>query len=313
MTRFLGLDSGGTATRWSLCDAQGKQVAAGELQPTSGHLFNPEERARFEAMVAALRNRIDEGVAGVIAGMTGLSTGAPEADTAVALLAAAFAIPAKAVQVHDDIWTAYHSAFRPGEGHVVYSGTGSVAIHIRSNGEVIRVGGRGILIDDAGSAFWIGQQALNMIWRRIDDNPAATSPLADAVFAAIGSADWNAVRSHVYGGGRSAVAALARAVAGADDPDARDLFRRAGAELARMAMALVHRAGPRPVALLGRAATLHPAIADGFRAAAPAIEMHFADNDAALAAARLAAGLFESGHLAATGAAAQDSAIPRGK
>jgi N-acetylglucosamine kinase-like BadF-type ATPase len=84
---------------------------------------------------------------------------------------------------------------------------------------------------------------------------------------------------------------LARAVAraaAADDADALAIMRRAGAELARLALALVHREGVRPVALLGRAARLHPAILEGMRQAAPELTLTLRDNDAAMAAARLA-------------------------
>ena len=53
------------------------------------------------------------------------------------------------------------------------------------------------------------------------------------------------------------------------DPVARDILEQAGRELARIALALVRRYGPRPIALAGRAATLHPLIALTMRAALP--------------------------------------------
>jgi hypothetical protein len=53
--------------------------------------------------------------------------------------------------------------------------------------------------------------------------------------------------------------------------------------------ALVTRAGQHPIAVLGRAASLHPAILAGFRAAEPELDVRLENPDAALAAARLAA------------------------
>ncbi len=288
--RFLGIDAGGTATRWAVCDARGVAIGTGELQPASGHLFNLAERDRFEDMVTALGEAVGAPIAGVVAGLTGLTAGAPEAATATTILAERLEIPAAFVQVHDDMWIGYHAAFRRGAGHVVYAGTGSVGTHVRADGEVIRVGGRGMLIDDGGSAFWIGQAALKLIWRRIDDAADAGGALADAIFAAIGGSSWDTVRAFVYGGGRAHVASLARAVAAAAaDPDALMILHAAGGELARLAQALVRRAGAKPVALLGRAAALHPEILTGFRAAAPTLEVRLAAPNAALAAARLAA------------------------
>jgi N-acetylglucosamine kinase-like BadF-type ATPase len=286
----LGLDAGGSATRWVLAEAGGAIIAAGELQPVSGHLYNPPERETFERMAATLRVALGHRrPSAVIAGITGLSAESPQADIAAALIAAALDIPAARVRVQDDMWIAYHAVFAPGAGHIVYCGTGSVAIHIRADGTLVRAGGRGILIDDAGSAFWIGREALNLVLRQRDVDPAATSPLAAGLFAAIGSDAWEDIRAHVYGGGRTAVAMLARAVAAADDAGARVLLHRAGAELARLAEALVAREGARPVALLGRAATLHPAILAGFSAASPQLDVQLQSPDAAAAAARLAA------------------------
>ncbi len=285
----LGLDAGGSATRWALGDATGAIIGAGEVPAASGHLYGAEERARFERMAAALRGAIGAvEVTKVVAGITGIAAATPEAALAASLLGNALGIDVARVQIDDDMWIAYHAAFKPGEGHLVYCGTGSIGVHVAAGGSVVRVGGRGMLIDDAGSAFWIGRTALELIWRRFDDDPHAQGRLAAEIFAAIGGDSWDAARAYVYGGGRNAVAALAVAVARADDADARAILHAAGGELARLARALVRRAGVRPVALAGRAAHLHPAISEGFRAAAPDVEVTLVTIDAAAAAARLA-------------------------
>ena len=287
--RFLGLDAGGSATRWAVCDAAGGPLGAGELPATSGHLFRAEERARFMAMTEALAAQVGA-VQAVVAGMTGLTAEAPEAAAAAEILAAGLHLPRAAVAVHDDLWIAYHAVFAPGEGHVVYAGTGSIGLHVRADGTAVRVGGWGMLIDDGGSAYWIGREALRQVWRARDFAPGATGPLAVALEKAIGGSGWNATRAYVYGGSRADVAVLAMAVAASDDPVAREILTRAGGELARLAQALIAQAGDRPVALTGRAAMLHPAIAAGFRAAAPDVALRVTAEDAALSAARLAAG-----------------------
>jgi N-acetylglucosamine kinase-like BadF-type ATPase len=81
-------------------------------------------------------------------------------------------------------------------------------------------------------------------------------------------------------------------VAGAaeDDPVALDILQRAGLELARLGMALAKRFGTRPVALAGRAAQLHPVIAQSLRQALPAgLPQKIVNLQAHLAAARMAA------------------------
>jgi N-acetylglucosamine kinase-like BadF-type ATPase len=289
--RGLGIDAGGSATRWALCDASGVIVGTGEVPAASGHLYGPEERARFERMAAALRDAVGAAEVGrIVAGVTGIAAATPEAALAASILARSLGIDEQRARIDDDMWIAYHAAFKPGEGHLVYCGTGSIGVHIAADGSVVRVGGRGMLIDDAGSAFWIGRKALELIWRRIDADPEAgrEGRLAAEIFAAIGDNTWDAVRTYVYGGGRNAVAALAQAVARADDDDARAILGLAGKELARLACALMQRVGARPVALAGRAAHLHPLIFEGFRAGAPEVDVRLVSIDAAAAAARLA-------------------------
>jgi N-acetylglucosamine kinase-like BadF-type ATPase len=294
----LGLDAGGSATRWALADATGAIVGAGEIPAASGHLYGLDERARFERMAAALRVAVGAVEIGrVVAGITGIAASTPEAALAASLLGAALGLDTARVQIDDDMWIAYHAAFKPGEGHLVYCGTGSIGVHVAKNGKVVRVGGRGMLIDDGGSAFWIGRQALQLIWRRQDHDPqgGGDGPLAEAIFAAVGGKTWDASRTYVYGGGRNAVAALAQAVARADDEDTWNIMGAAGKELARLGRALLEEVGRRPVALAGRAATLHPNILQGFRDALPTVDVRLVTIDPAAAAARLAVAACEAG------------------
>lgn len=287
----LGLDGGGSATRWVVCDADGAILGRGELPAISGHLFNEAERARLAAMAAALAEVLAAfgPLTAAVAGVTGLSAGSAEAAMLAGVVGDAVGV---VPDVRDDLWIAFHAAFRPGEGHVVYSGTGSIGLHVRADGGVLRVGGRGMLIDDGGSAFWIGREALRLVWRRIDaTGDAGGTALPHALFAALGTSEWDGVRRVVYGGGRDAVAQLARAVADAaveDDADALALLRAAGLELAELARALIRREGVLPVVLLGRAAGLHPAIVESMRN--EVVGVRLVSVDAAATAARMAAG-----------------------
>jgi glucosamine kinase len=77
---------------------------------------------------------------------------------------------------------------------------------------------------------------------------------------------------------------------GTGDPVAAAILREAGRELARLARALAGRFGERPVALAGRAATLHPLILTAMRAALPpATTLTRSAGGAHHAAARMAA------------------------
>jgi N-acetylglucosamine kinase-like BadF-type ATPase len=203
-------------------------------------------------------------------------------------------ISPRAIGFCSDMEIAYLASFSPGEGYLVYAGTGSIGAFIDGDGQFHRAGGRGVLLDDGGGGFWIARAALRHIWRNEDEHPGRwdESPMARAVFDYIGGSDWALSRQFIYGQERGQVGKLALAVAAtADkDPAAAAILREAGRELARLALALTNRFGPRPVALSGRAAELHPMIMSAMRGALPSdMKLSQSAGEAHFAAARLAA------------------------
>ena len=292
----LGLDAGGTQTRWALARADGSLLAQGQVAPIAGaQLASDTGRAAVAAALAqAATAACAHGTAsGVLAGVTGL--GSEHVPALHALLAEAFALPLAAVGSMSDIELACHAAFAPGEGYVVYAGTGSVAAFIDEAGGLHRAGGRGVVIDDAGGGHWIARQALRHVWRAEDEAPGAwqQSLLAQALFDTLGGSDWAATRQWVYGATRGELGTLALAVARAahaGDATALVLLQEAGIELARLASALCQRLGARPVALAGRVFDLHPVIQSTLRAALPtSTAVHRITLQAHHTAARLAA------------------------
>ncbi|MFN8721537.1 MAG: N-acetylglucosamine kinase [Rhodospirillales bacterium] len=297
----LGLDGGGTATRWALRAADGTIVARGAGEGVSGHLFTADAMATARARLAAVLVEVRDAagarpIAGVWGGITGLGRDTPVAAALAATIADLAAVPVAAVRLMGDVEVAFHAAFRPGEGHLVYAGTGSVGCHVAADGAVVTVGGRGLLIDDAGSAAWIARTALSHVLRCEDYAPGSgwSTPLGEALAGRIGGTAWDAVRAAVYGVERGAVGRLALAVgaaAGAGDPVATGILGEAGRELARLATVLIARLGPLPVALAGGAADLHPALAASLASALPAgAPLVRPTLDPAATAARLALG-----------------------
>ena len=206
----IGLDCGGTATRWVAVDETGATLAEGSGPGISGLLFTPEQQQRFASLMASLCADIAKsGVAAdaAIAGVTGLGDDSPEAEKFTHSLSKGLGIQPQHVATFDDARIAYLAAFNPGEGILVYSGTGSFAYHLDSQSRVTRAGGHGAVIDDGGSGYWIGSQALKWLVRRSDGvTPLPPSVLADRLHAHIGANDWPAVRRYTYSDTRTNVA-----------------------------------------------------------------------------------------------------------
>ncbi|MBS3847653.1 hypothetical protein KD146_02975 [Devosia sp. BSSL-BM10] len=289
----LGIDVGGTASRWVACDQDGAIIARGQANGATGHLFSPTERERltraFSTIAGAL---VAQGLAAefVTVGLTGY--GAAVFGQMTQLVTDSFGVSSQHSLIADDMTLTYAGIFAPGEGHLVSAGTGSIGLHIGADGRYVRVGGRGILIDDAGSGSWIALRALDQLYRCLDHTGsfADMSVLANAVFAIIGSDDWHAVRQFVYGNDRGVIGTLAVAVGKAaeqGDDAALSILSDAGSELAQLAHALIARAQKCPIALVGGVLTLHPSIGEQVARALVGFEVRQVSADAALSAARL--------------------------
>lgn len=292
-TLGLGIDAGGTQTRWALARASGELVAQGSVAGFSALQMAAEAgRAHVDAALTALARQV--AAAGrpvrVLAGVTGSSGGA----ALRSLMAARLGMNEQDVDLRSDIEVAYLSLMKPGAGYLVYAGTGSFAAFIDEHNALHRVGGRGGILDDGGSGYWIAREALSLIWRREDEHPGSwrESPMAVEIFDFIGGADWAHTRRLVYESERGALGELALAVAAtaAMDPVARSLLAAAGRELARLAHALKARFGARPVVVSGRAFALHPLVGASMRSALPGVDVTHRQAEPHVGAALIAGG-----------------------
>ncbi|WP_158219633.1 BadF/BadG/BcrA/BcrD ATPase family protein [Ideonella sp. A 288] len=274
----LGLDGGGTQTRWALVAAEGHLRAQGEAPALPRPADGASVAAAAEVLcgiAASLPPQARPALAthgAVCAGFTGFDAG--DAAAWARVFRQAFDVPAERTALASDIEMACRGAFEPGEGVLLLAGTGAIAGHVDAAGAFHRAGGRGVLIDDAGGGHWIAVEALRQVWRDEDERPGAgaDSALGRYLFARLGGSDWPSTRRAVVGASRGEIGALALAVAAAareGDVAAQALLRRAGTELARPARALLHRCGVVALAFAGRVFELGPAVEAGLRQALP--------------------------------------------
>ena len=292
----LGIDAGGTQTRWALLSRAGRLIGTGHVAGLSGMQMHTESgRAAVQARLAEIASQMlplihGDSVGAVVSGVTGVGAGNPDV---AEMLRKSFNLPLDSVKVLSDIEIAYYAAFSPGEGYLVYAGTGSIAAYIDDAGALHRAGGRGVQLDDAGGGYWIAREALRRIWRREDESPNAwhTSPLARSLFDQVGGDSSIYAARFLMERDRGEIGMLAIVVAQfADiDPLASEILGDAGSELARLASALSHRYGTRKIVTGGRAAHLHPSIEVAMRRRLPDDSLiEFRSLDAHTAAARLA-------------------------
>jgi N-acetylglucosamine kinase-like BadF-type ATPase len=135
----------------------------------------------------------------------------------------------------NDAQLALYSALEGKDGVLVVSGTGSIAT-CKYRGETSRVGGWGHLINDDGSGYWIGSQAIRRITDNYDSDNLNT-PLEVAIFSHLKIASLRELVSYVYSHQKSDIAALlpvVEALAENGDRQSADILIAAGERLANL-------------------------------------------------------------------------------
>ncbi|MFP3201566.1 MAG: BadF/BadG/BcrA/BcrD ATPase family protein [Sulfolobus sp.] len=157
---IVGIDAGGTKTKAIAYDCNGNYI--GEGLAGSGNYHNvglPKaiEHIREAAIKAAGREPdiISMGVAGLDSKY--------DWDNFLPLATSL----AKKVFVYHDGAIALFAETLGNPGVVVIAGTGSVVEGFDGN-QFYRVGGRGWLLSDTGSAYWIGRKALRKVLKMMD-------------------------------------------------------------------------------------------------------------------------------------------------
>lgn len=279
----LGLDAGGSGTQWVLLRGP-QRVAAGTTLPLTAALLGTPAG---EAALRSLRDALPALPGRVHAGLPGLSAGSAQAETARAHLALSLGLSPQQVSVEGDLDLAYRAHFAPGEGILIYAGTGSIAYHVTANGDPWRAGGRGYRIGDDGAGASLGRGALRHVTDALDFGHEASGPLAEEVAAITGELDWDTLRAFVYAApGASALARLAPAVGRAadrGDAAALKLLREAAASLAELGRRVQVRAGDLPLRATGGALRVSPLFPELLRKRLPGVEIEWRDHAEAAA------------------------------
>lgn len=249
----IGIDGGGTKTRLAVCAPDGTLLRRETLGAFNLSAIGEDGFRRRTEEILALCGDM-RGCGAICVGGAGVSGAAAGEILRAELAAHGFAGKLLLCGDHE---IALAGAMQT-PGCVLIAGTGSVCYGKNAAGETFRCGGGGHIIDDPGSGYTLGRDALAAALRT-EDGRLSENALHAAVMDAVGGHDIQGIFDFVYFSrrGKSDIAALAPLVLRcAEQGDAVSLaiLRRGAAELARLVSAVTGRLGldkKSPCALAG--------------------------------------------------------------
>lgn len=169
MDMLIGIDGGGTKTDLCLAREDGHLLKYDRgLGTNPADLGMAECERRLLRELDCLLSNFNGRSANIVSVYAGIA-GSGSAETKRALNAALIRLlpNARIVDNATDGFNALYGESEAGEGISLIAGTGSSAFAL-SNGEIHQVGGWGYLIDDAGSGYRLGAEALRAAYRAVD-------------------------------------------------------------------------------------------------------------------------------------------------
>jgi N-acetylglucosamine kinase-like BadF-type ATPase len=242
----LGIDGGGTKTVGVIADEFGNIIAQQTVGATN---HNGVDRKQVEiellTLFTSLKAQNEDAFANlsvVFAGMSGVDR--PDARILMEEMISAHVPNDTKVVVDNDGVNALYSGTFGGPGIVQIAGTGSITFGINANGDRGRAGGWGYLIDDEGSGYDLGREALQAIFKAFDGRGKKTL-LTDIILSYFNVSQPPELIQTIYqvGKSREVISPLSRCVAEAanqNDEVAKEIFHRAGVKIGHSISSLVH-------------------------------------------------------------------------
>jgi len=269
MKCFLGMDGGGSGSRWALLDAAGTLLASGDGPPIQVTTMGFQESAHAVGkliITAGTEGGVDGPVVAVV-GLAGAGSGETRREVEAALAAEASLLGTDRVRVVSDIEVAAAAALADGCGVALWAGTGSFAVARDADGRLWRSGGRGPLLGDEGSAYAAVVAAARAALRA-RDRIGPTTDLLPRIEDALDVAGVEALAVLMQRQSPGEIANLfpiVLAAAANGDEVARTILDDGAEELARLASACCLRASVQPAdtdVVLGGGALSEQAYAD---------------------------------------------------
>lgn len=203
---LLGIDGGGTKTEFLLTESTGKEIK--RLVLSGSNPINTGIENTYNVLNEGI-TQICEGLnidkVSVFAGIAGIKSGDNPKLINDFLSKFGFAT----FDCGSDIDLAIEVALNGENGTAVIMGTGIVA-YARSGGKLHRTGGRGYMVDQGGSGFHLGSDALNSAFEFLDGR-GGSKTILELIENKLGKSLESSV-SEIYNGGAAYVASFAPVV-----------------------------------------------------------------------------------------------------
>jgi N-acetylglucosamine kinase-like BadF-type ATPase len=176
--RYLGIDGGGSKTRFLLVDEHFNEVSHAESGPSNYLTVGAEAAAKaIQQGLSHLTERPNI----VCAGFAG--AGRPDGVTFYRKVLESL-VPGAGILIESDAFVASVGAIGNDPGVLLIAGTGSIAIGRDKNSSIFRIGGWGPHFGDEGSGFWIGREAVRAALRFVDSE--TSMELTERIAAQLG-------------------------------------------------------------------------------------------------------------------------------
>ena len=242
MKTVIGIDGGGTQTRAVILTEEGQLLGLGQAGPSNPNTIGLEQSiTSLNEAIASACESAEKKLNDVDAVFLGLS-GLPRVNRDEFKNTIAEKLSLNSTHyfaIDHDLHIALNGGLAGDPGMVLVVGTGSACYGQREDGRRSQAGGWGYLVDDFGSAYWIGLQALAAVAQSADCRAGPTA-LTHAIKEALQLDEMNQLISRIYDPdfSRDEISSLAPHVfyaASSGDTAALAIINKGCKELARMA------------------------------------------------------------------------------
>ena len=240
---WIGIDGGGTKTKFLAVNESGKKLASYITGGTYYHLDGIDTVcARLVEGILAVKGNND--VLGICFGMPGFGESDASDDEAVEKIKLSLA--PYHLRVVNDVEVGWAGSLALTPGINIVAGTGSIAYGRDEKGISARSGGWMEFFSDEGSGYWLGRKALELFSKQSDGRLPKDKlyELLKKHLQLRDDNDLNSLARDVYAPSREKTASLQRILfeaASAGDQSAIDVYEEAGRELALIVSAVIRK------------------------------------------------------------------------